>query len=156
MNKLKVRSSNLLFPSSYPARSAEDVKTCWYLAESTPKFVYPGPFYLSIRQYMWKWKNSSLINQSQICLSAWSCCWSLSQLLPCSLSMFFTLKTSALSWECLKGLHGKSMWNYLSRKKLLFSLNDLRQQFFTLSNSDKRTDCLSCLTSKYSKKSYFY
>lgn len=120
------------------------------------KFVYLGPFYLSIRQYMWKWKNSSLINQSQICLNAWSCCWSLSQLLPCSLSMFFTLKTSALSWECLKGLHGKSMWNYLSRKKLLFSLNDLRQQFFTLSNSDKRTDCLSCLTSKYSKKSYFY
>lgn len=120
------------------------------------KFVYPGPLYLSIRQYMWKWKSSSLINQSQICLNAWSCCWSLSQLLPCSLSMFFTLKTSALSWECLKGLHGKSMWNYLSRKKLLFSLNDLRQQFFTLSNSDKRTDCLSCLTSKYSKKSYFY
>lgn len=98
---------------------------------------------------------SFLINQSQICPNAWSCCWSLSHLLRCSLSVS-TLKSSALSWECLKGLHSKSMRNYLSRKKLLFSLNDLRQQFFTLSNSDKRTDCLSCLTSKYSKKSYFY
>lgn len=155
MSKLKMYSSNLLFPSSYPASSAED-QNLLISSRVNSKFVYPGPLYLSIRQYMWKWKSSSLINQSQICLNAWSCCWSLSQLLPCSLSMFFTLKTSALSWECLKGLHGKSMWNYLSRKKLLFSLNDLRQQFFTLSNSDKRTDCLSCLTSKYSKKSYFY
>lgn len=68
---------------------------------------------------------------------------------------FYPAKTSALSWECLKGLHGKSMWNYLSRK-VAFQLSKwFKAAIFTLSNSDNAQIASLSDFKIFKEKSYF-